>query len=95
VHVNNSKSINGVSQNYDLRPRQHDRQLPLMLVILWTAILLLAFCTNTLIGIFTLFYVCVLLFLLLSVYDGGRCVLSLLNKDMMMMMMTTIKDLQS
>ena len=53
----------------------------LMLVILWTANLLLAFCTNTLILAFLHYFTRVLLFLLLSVYDG-MCVLSLLNKDM-------------
>jgi len=49
----------------------------LILVILWTANLLLVFCSNN--------FTCVLLFLLLSVYDG-MCVLSRLNKAMMMMM---------
>jgi len=57
-----------------------------MLVILWTALrICYSHFVQTLLLAFLHYFTCVLLFHLLSVYVG-MCVLSLLNKDMMMMM---------
>ena len=46
----------------------------LTLVILWTANLLLAFCTNTLISIFALFYVCFIVSSALCIWRHVRFV---------------------
>ena len=74
------------SQNYDLRPRRHDRQLPCSSC--WSSYrprICYSHFVQTLLLAFLHYFTCVLLFHLLSVY-GGMCVLSLLNKDTMMMM---------
>jgi len=80
LDIQGPKTATPKQQNYDLRktticdPVDMTDSYQLSPVILWTANLLLAFCTNTLISIFTLFYVCFIVYSALCIWRHVRLV---------------------